>query len=159
MLAGYEASGFRAIELEPGANKKLFELAAQKLNGLAGQLKENGITFTLVILPYEMQTSRAAASRYAEMGVKWEAGFTEGSAQELLIRNLEPGVTVIDARRAFRGTESTSRVGEFFVYNLGDKMDWNHPNVQGHRRIADFLINQHVLPGEDRHAIVEERRP
>jgi len=60
------------------------------------------------------------------------------------------GVNVYDAREAFSGLRL--KVGEAFVYDKGDKIDWNHPNRFGHARIAAWLSGlpafwQQCLPG------------
>ena len=62
------------------------------------------------------------------------------------------GVSVFDAYEAFVSTElntdrGTYDVGECFVYNKGDKLDWNHPNRKGHGLIAEFLQRQQVFSG------------
>ena len=32
-----------------------------------------------------------------------------------------------------------------FVYDKGDKLDWNHPNRAGHRLIADYVQELGIL--------------
>ena len=55
-------------------------------------------------------------------------------------------VTSIDAYTAFIGPNGVAssrdqiNVGEYFVYNLGDRLDWNHPNRLGHAAIAQMLM-------------------
>jgi hypothetical protein len=43
------------------------------------------------------------------------------------------------------GPASDNGLGQYFVYNKGDKLDWNHPNRAGHRQIADWLADQDFL--------------
>jgi phospholipase/lecithinase/hemolysin len=31
-------------------------------------------------------------------------------------------------------------VGEYFVFNRGDALDWVHPNRAGHRLVAEYLL-------------------
>jgi hypothetical protein len=49
---------------------------------------------------------------------------------------------VHDAREAFAvsaAERAGNGIGELFVFDLGDKLDWNHPNRAGHARLAAFL--------------------
>ncbi len=141
-VAGYEASGYRAIELFPKQYNGVFKYAAGKIVWLKNVLLSRGVKFTLIILPYEMQISGHAAEVYRDLRIKWEEGFVEGGAQEQLLNSFEEPVDYIDARHAFDSVRDTARVGEYFVYNKGDKIDWNHPNRAGHRRIAVYVAQQ-----------------
>lgn len=141
-VAGYEASGYKAIELFPRANDKAFKYAGARIDALNGQLSEQSIHLTVVVLPYEMQVSGDAAAQYQRMNIAWEAGFTAGEAQKTLMRHVGKQVRVIDAYHAFDTVREGAKVGEYFVYDKGDKIDWNHPNRAGHRLIADYLIRQ-----------------
>jgi hypothetical protein len=68
-----------------------------------------------------------------------------------LIDGFAGQVRYLDARRAFLGNDRSlapSRelgLGQYFVYNRGDKLDWNHPNREGHRLIARWLVEQAIL--------------
>ncbi len=110
-----------------------------------------GIELIVVLLPYEMQISREAAETYAELGIHWEPGFIGGATQRMLSDRMNPEIPIFDSLLAFVGQDDPEparqkhRVGEFFVYNKGDKLDWNHPNRAGHRRIANFLIEAQIL--------------
>ncbi len=87
-----------------------------------------------------MQISRDAARRYKELGFTGEEGFETGSAQALLMDSFQRRhVNAFDARQAFRSHDL--KVGDAFVYNKGDKTDWNHPNRLGHAIIADWLMS------------------
>jgi hypothetical protein len=103
------------------------------------------------MLPYEMQISQEAAETYADLGIRWEPAFLEGSTQRMLAARLNPEIPLFDARLAYLGEKNPesarrkNRVGEFFVYNRGDKLDWNHPNRVGHQRIADYLVEKQIL--------------
>ena len=79
----------------------------------------------------------------------WEPGFELGSAQARLQACLD-GLVVHDSLAAFleRPEDRTVHaVGEYFVYNHGDKLDWNHPNRKGHVRLAEFLDERLVWLG------------
>lgn len=58
---------------------------------------------------------------------------------------------VVDLMPAFVDPANRERsrsaigVGQYFVYDRGDKLDWNHPNRAGHRRIADYLTRIELL--------------
>ncbi|MFO0687458.1 MAG: hypothetical protein U0900_02000 [Myxococcota bacterium] len=109
------------------------------------QLAAHGVELIVVLLPYEMQISDEAARVYASHGIHWEPGFLDGSTQRILTEALAPHLRVIDLMPAFvdpadpAGSRAANGVGEFFVYDRGDKLDWNHPNREGHRRIAEYL--------------------
>ena len=143
--AGYGADGYRAVELFPGENEKLFSYAAAKINTLRRFLEKKNVKFSLVILPYEMQVSADAANTYRTKRIAWETGFEYGAAQFAVIANLDKTVRYYDALQAFDNRRDTALVGEYFVYDQGDKIDWNHPNREGHRLIADYLVKKHIL--------------
>ena len=98
-----------------------------------------------------LQISEAAARTYAQHGIQWSPGFLAGSTQEKLIEHFDDDFQVIDMLDAFLDPDAreTSRqridVGEYFVYNKGDKLDWNHPNRDGHRLMADYLVRKGFL--------------
>ncbi len=106
------------------------------MNGVADMLKMRGIDFCLVLLPYEMQVSRVAAQTYRELGIEWEDGFEDGSAQDIFKRYLN--FPVYDARDAFAGAQEQP-AGTYFVFDKGDKIDFNHPNRAGHARLAQGI--------------------
>mgnify|MGYP000561974765 CR=1 FL=1 len=144
-IAGYEASGYRAIELFPDKNETIFKNASERINALNKYFTEMNKRFTLVILPYEMQISTDAAATYRKLNIQWEEGFETGSAQDMLIKNLSPDVNYFNAYNAFNGVRNTIKIGEYYVYNKGDKIDWNHPNRLGHRIISEYLISQAIF--------------
>jgi hypothetical protein len=131
---GYEASGYAATELYPDRYANHVAGACEQINRFYEELKARGVDYCVIILPYEMQVSRDAAARYRALGFGWEDGFEDGSTQEHLRRCLAVP-HVYDARAAFDRDEA--RIGEYFVYDKGDKVDWNHPNRAGHARIAE----------------------
>lgn len=137
---GYRGEPSR--ELFPEQNSAVLDDVADRINYLAGNLKENGIAFTLVLLPYEMQVSKDAEETYARHGIKWSDGFIAGNTQDEIRARLGADITVLDARGAFvQAPEDRLKIktGQYFVYNKGDSLDWNHPNREGHALIADFL--------------------
>jgi hypothetical protein len=146
--------GYRAFELFPTESRQVVEETAERVNEFARSLDEHGIELVVVILPYEMQISEEAARVYASKGVQWEPDFIERTTQIELIAALDPSIPVYDAYFAFvdpddpEASRARHGVGEFFVYDKGDKLDWNHPNRAGHRAIARYLIEQDILGPE-----------
>ena len=106
-------------------------------------LRARGVGFCTIIFPYEMQISSEAARAYKRYGINWEAAFEQGLTQRTLLSYLDGSFTTLNALDAFRETPARSAaVGQYFVYNLGDKLDWNHPNRAGHRVIADYVARE-----------------
>jgi lysophospholipase L1-like esterase len=106
----------------------------------------------VVLLPYEMQVSAEAATKYWELGIRWEDGFLDGLPQQRLVQHFSALVRAFDARDAFLndgslGPSQENGLGQYFVYDRGDKLDWNHPNREGHRLIARWLAEQAFLDG------------
>lgn len=142
---GYSHTGFRAAELYPSENKALINAVADRVNALGDQLSQQGITFCVIIFPYEMQISDEAARTYRALGIHWEDGFEDGSTQALLKKDFNLP-HVYDGMEAFKGLKSTAPVGEYFVYNKGDKIDFNHPNRAGHALLTKGLLKSHSCP-------------
>lgn len=140
---GFEASGYRAYELWPELNREVFADFAGRVNRLQAALAEQGTTFCVVILPYEMQTSADAAQVYAGLGFTWEDGFEQGSAQAVLQEYFDFPYVYDPLPRFDR---ETGKVGEYFVYNKGDKIDWNHPNRKGHAVISEGFLDSGACP-------------
>ena len=145
---GYGHAGWKAAELFPRENAEILRDTAARVTELADGVAAQGRRFRAILLPYEMQISDEAARTYAAAGVAWEEGFLERSTQRALDAALPPRVKRVDAYWAFvdPADEARSRaengVGEYFVYDRGDKLDWNHPNRAGHARIAAYLTRQ-----------------
>jgi GDSL-like Lipase/Acylhydrolase len=140
---GYEPHGMEAFELMPARNENAIHDTAARINKLAQALRAQGIGFCAVIFPYEMQISSEAAGAYKGYGIKWEPAFEQGLTQRTLLSYLDGSFKTVNGLNAFRETPARSaRVGEYFVYNLGDKLDWNHPNRAGHRVIADYVARE-----------------
>jgi hypothetical protein len=139
--AGYEVHGQLAYELRPRQYQVVVAQTTARVVELVRAVSAQGVKACIVLLPYEMQVSSDAAQTYAKLGFSWEQGFLDGATQEALLHPLRrSGVRVFDARHAFSGLQL--KVGEAFVYDKGDKIDWNHPNRFGHARIAAWLASE-----------------
>jgi hypothetical protein len=142
---GYGHTGWKAAELFPQQHADVVRETAERVTALADAIAAQGRLFRVVLLPYEMQISEEAARTYEEAGVAWEPGFLERSTQRALEDALPDRVATVDAYWAFvdpkdeAGSRRANGVGEYFVYNRGDKLDWNHPNRDGCRMIAEYL--------------------
>lgn len=143
--------GYRAYEFHPKADLAVLMETARRVELFHDELARHGVELIVVLLPYEMQISDEAARTYAQRGIHWEEGFLEGSAQAVLKAELESHMRVIDLLPAFidpvdpASSRAENGVGEYFVFDRGDKLDWNHPNRAGHRRIADHLAGVELL--------------
>jgi hypothetical protein len=135
---GFEASGYIAYELWPAQNEDVFKLAIGRLNEEIHLARELGVDVCVILLPYEMQISKNAAAVYRTLGFQWEPGFEQGSAQAMIKKFLTPDAQVYDPMPSFDPYDS--KVGTYFVFNEGDKIDWNHPNRAGHKRIAEGFM-------------------
>jgi len=142
---GYGHTGFKAAELFPSENASLIADVAERINALGAALAEKNIGFCVILLPYEMQVSRDAETVYADLGIAWEKGFEDGKTQGLL-KGVLKIPHVYDGRDAFEGVRETAKTGEYFVYNQGDKIDFNHPNRAGHARLTQGLLKSHSCP-------------
>ena len=141
---GFGHMGFVAAELKPTENLEIIEQVMQRINGAATELRTRGIDFCLVLLPYEMQISQEAAATYKQLGINWEKGFLNGSTQTI-IRSYFSGPHIYNGIEAFQDVHNP-RTGEFFVYNKGDKIDFNHLNRAGHTLLAQGFSNSKSCP-------------
>lgn len=142
LRVGIEYHGEEAYELFPERNKDVIAQTAARIHYLNDMLEVRDINFLVVLVPYEMQISEDAARTYASLGISWGQGFLQRKLQSLLEQHLAPDIPVIDAYQAFVGDAADRdeiKVGELFVFNAGDSLDWNHPNREGHKKIAAFL--------------------
>jgi hypothetical protein len=143
-----------SYEMFPEEHRGVLLATAERVSAIQRDLEPMGIRLVVLILPYEMQISEEAARVYAEAGTVWEPAFLEGATQAVLREELA-GLVVVDGLEAFLGPDlDPSRradlgVGEAFVYNKGERLDWNHPNRLGHRLLADQLAGSGVLDGLD----------
>ena len=141
---GFEASGYFAFELWPSKSDDVFRAFAERVSATARDLRAKGVQMCVVIAPYEMQVSEDAARTYAKLGFAWEEGFLSGSAQKKLLRYLDKDLPVYDGLGAF--PDRSAPVGKLFVYNAGDKIDWNHPNRAGHAALANGFLQSNACP-------------
>jgi hypothetical protein len=139
---GYGYHGDEAYELYPYRNRTIVKQTADRINRLWAELKRRNIQFCVVVFPYEMQISADAAETYRRYGIRWAPELLEGEPQRLLRRDLAPDIPFVDLHSAFTlSGENSIRTGQFFVYNRGDALDWNHPNRDGHRLITSYLLD------------------
>ncbi len=141
---GFNASGYVAIELWPSKYEHLFKSAMEQINQLGRDTRQAGAELCIVVLPYEMQISHSAATRYKELGFGMEEDFLVGKPQALIRKWLDPQIHLHDPLPYF--TPFDSPVGTFYVYDRGDKVDWNHPNREGHRMISESFLKSSDCP-------------
>ena len=143
--------GYKAFEFQPAAERAVLVETAGRINLFHEQLAQHGVELLVVVVPYEMQISDEAARVYQSHGISWEDAFLAGSTQQILEAALSSDIRVVDLLPAFVDPEHPEQsraengVGEYFVYDRGDKLDWNHPNREGHRVIADYLTRIELL--------------
>lgn len=142
--AGYDSSGYEAVELFPKKNEKNIIEASKKIDQWLDLTKKNGIKSCVVVLPYEMQISNDAKNYYQSIDIKFEKDFSNFSTQKLIKNNLKNSdhFFIID-KTEFEEKE----VGYYFVFNKGDKIDFNHPNRKGHLSIANEISKKKVCQG------------
>lgn len=153
MRSGYREGDMKMYELFPGEMDDVFKATAGRINRLSDALSDAGVELYVVILPYEMQVSSEAERVYRDKhGIQWGGGFIPRGSQEKMLEHLD-FKTVLDAYYAFIGPDGNpSRdaygIGEYFVYNKGDRLDWNHPNREGHRLVAEYMARELPLFAE-----------
>jgi hypothetical protein len=99
----------------------------------------------VAIFPFEMQVSADAAARYRRDGIHWSDELLRGEPQKMILAALSKSVTGVDLAPAFRQDSLdpvSIKVGQYFVFDRGDALDWIHPNRSGHRVIAQYLLTQ-----------------
>jgi lysophospholipase L1-like esterase len=136
-----------SYEFDPHRYADVITQTAQRIRLLAESLEDRGVEFIVVIIPYEMQISEDAERIYRELGIEVSREFVERATQRALQGAL-PDIRTIDAAAAFLDEDGgrPAKVGEYFVYDRGGRLDWNHPTRAGHRRIAEFLVEEGLLP-------------
>lgn len=137
---GYEASGYKSIELFPSQNSKIIEGAAEVINNWQNDLKNIGIQSCVVILPYEMQISKDAANYYKLIGINFENSFSEFLTQKILLKKLQAEFNPFYIKDGFL----QKNIGHYYVFNKGDKLDFNHPNREGHLVIAKEISKNKI---------------
>ena len=92
-----------------------------------------------------MQISDGAAAKYRQLGVKFSDAFTDFKTQKLFI---EEYLRWTDTNIYWIGESLPERqVGTFFVFNRGDKIDFNHPNGKGHEALAYEIATKKLCSG------------
>ena len=130
-------SGFKAIELEPIKYKKEIKNAAKRLALLLNNLDSNSVQTCVLILPYEMQISDNAVIKYKEIGVRFEDEFLDFKTQKIFIEAFKNNSSL---EINYLGNNFQQRpVGHFYVFNKGDKIDFNHPNAKGHYVLSEEI--------------------
>ena len=137
---GFEASGFKSIELFPTKNVNHIINASKIINNWSSKMKNIGIQTCLVILPYEMQISRNASEYYKSIGIQFEENFEEFSTQKILIENLSSVSRPYFVKDGFE----EKNIGYYYVFDKGDKIDFNHPNRKGHFVIASEISRNKI---------------
>ncbi len=130
---GLNFTGFKAIELQPVKYSRDLEQAARNFAKLINK-KNNILDICILMLPYEMQVSTKAKNKYRNIGIKFEDEFINFHTQKRFISKFKEfsNNDIYYLGDSFPESE----VGEYFIYNLGDKIDFNHPNREGHKLIA-----------------------
>ena len=139
---GLNASGYSAIELEPLKFKKEIKLAGKNLAILSNKLLSNNIQMCVIIIPYEMQISKDASKKYRNLGVIYENQFLNFKTQEFFVEGFRE---ISNAEIEIIGKNfPEKKAGTYFVYNLGDKIDFNHPNRLGHKFLAEEISERNI---------------
>ena len=140
---GYGYHGDEAFELHPLRNAVIVNQTVDRINKLSVSLKQHGVELCVLLFPYEMQVSADAAARYQRDGIRWSGELLRGEPQKMILGRLSPEIVAVDLAAAFQPHRDggSIRVGEYFVFNQGDALDWIHPNRDGHRLIAEYLLN------------------
>jgi hypothetical protein len=141
---GFEASGNEAIELYSYKNKNHIINASNVINQWSKSMNIIGIKTCVVILPYEMQISKIASEHYKKIGIKSEKDFENFSTQRLLKNYLNKTTYSLILEKGFL----EKNIGHYFVFNKGDKIDFNHPNREGHLVIAKEISKNKVCQTE-----------
>ena len=153
-----------SYELHPASYGRVIEETATRVNYLGHALRQLGVELIVVLIPYEMQISQEAERFYRASGVKWGDGFIEGLTQQKLIEGLH-GIRVFNALEAFVGRDGKgagrrdNRSGQYFVHHRGGRLDWNHPERMGHRRIAEYLAHNAIFGRSERALTVSHGAP
>jgi hypothetical protein len=140
---GYGYHGDEAFELHPLRNAVIVDQTVARINKLWVTLHQHHLGLCVVLFPYEMQVSADAAARYRQDGVRWSSEVLQGEPQRMILRRLAPEIVTVDLVPAFHpgpNGRGPIKVGEYFVFNQGGTLDWVHPNREGNRLIADYLL-------------------
>ena len=140
MKINYSDTGFKFIELFPDENERIIENASKAINLWAENLRKKNISACVVILPYEMQISNDAKNYYRSIGIKFDKSFEDFKTQEILKNYISQNTSFFILKEGFLEKE----IGYYFVFNKGDKIDFNHPNRNGHLVIANEISKNKI---------------
>lgn len=153
---GYGVTNHREYHMFPDEFEQVFRDTSARINTANQRLQEEGVNFVVLMIPLEMQISNEAQDIYQSHGIQWDGdAFLDRGPQKKLLENLNVE-KVVDGFYAFVDSQeakkdiSTTKVGQYFVYDKGDKLDWEHPNREGHRLIAEYIQHEDLLPGAAR---------
>ncbi len=130
-------SGFKAIELQPEENLNDIKLAANNLSKLLENINLKSTNICVLILPYEMQISEDARKTYEELNIDFSKSFLDFKTQKLFIEEFEKESLIEINYLGLNFKEKP--VGTYYVFNKGDKIDFNHPNRIGHKVLAEEI--------------------
>ena len=130
-------SGYPAIELEPDRFTKEIKIAAEKLAIAVNNLSANNINICTIILPYEMQISSDAANVYKEKDIYFEESFLDFSTQKIFVEQFKKSSN--NQIYYLNNNFKQDITGTYFVFNLGDKIDFNHPNRLGNKILSEQI--------------------
>ena len=111
--AGYDPSGYEAVELFPNKNEKNIIEASKKIDQWLDLTQNKGLKSCVVVLPYEMQISNDAKNYYRSINIKFEKDFSNFSTQKSIKNHLKNNehFFIID-KTEFEEKE----VGYYFVF-------------------------------------------
>lgn len=133
-------TGFRAIELEPNKFEKDIRKAAKNLAYILNKLNNKSLETCVLMLPYEMQISKDAAIVYKKMGIYFDDNFTDFSTQRIFINEFKKNSNL---KIHYLGKIFKEKpVGFYYVFNKGDKIDFNHPNRKGHYVLSEEIASK-----------------
>ena len=110
------------------------------INDWSASLQKAGIMTCVIVLPYEMQISNDAKNYYKSIGIKYDKSFENFLTQEILKGYLSKKNNFFILKDGFL----EKKRGYYFVFNKGDKIDFNHPNKNGHLVIAEQISKNQI---------------
>ncbi|WP_413391340.1 hypothetical protein [Prochlorococcus marinus] len=136
------STGFESIELKPDKYSEDIRLSARNLARSISELNDDIPEVCIIILPYEIQISKEASNIYHEKGIGFDEGFLNFRTQEIFISEFRKysNNNIYYLNNSF----PENNIGEYFVYNLGDRIDFNHPNREGHNLIAKQISDRRL---------------
>ncbi|MEC8273480.1 MAG: hypothetical protein VXZ76_01425 [Bacteroidota bacterium] len=140
-VMGFELFDYKGIELRPEQNRNLIRMAAMNTAELANNI-EKKIPFCVLILPYEMQISEHSATKYAELGFKFDKSFVDFGTQKIFTNYFSK---YSNTEVHWLGSSfSEAEIGTYYVYKLGGHLDFNHPNRLGHKILANQISDENL---------------